>query len=421
MHDIKWIRDHPVAFDAALARRGLAPVSEQLLSLDEERRGALTQVQDDQARRNEASRQIGQIKRDGGDASALMDEVATLKARMAVREEEARQLEDALTRQLLSLPNLPAEAAPDGQDEDDNVELRRVGEPRRFDFEPLEHDALGAQLGQMDQERAARMAGSRFTVLTGGLARLERAIGQFMIDIQTRDHGYTEAAVPFLVWDKALIGTGQLPKFGEDLFRCGEHHLIPTAEVPLSNLHREEILEEDSLPRRYTALTPCFRAEAGAAGRDVGGMIRQHQFHKVELVSITTPEQAADEHARMLTCAEEILRQLDLAYRVMDLCTGDLGASMKRTFDIEVWLPGQGRYREISSCSWAGDWQARRMRLRCRPKGEKATRFCHTLNGSGLAVGRTLIAVMETYQQADGTIAVPEPLQPYLGGDTVIR
>lgn len=420
MHDIKGIRQDPAIFDAGLARRGLQPVADALLTLDQDRRAAITRAEELQAQRNSLSKQIGQVKREGGDAHGLLDQVAALKSEGAALEEQAKSLDEALTGQLMGLPNMPADDAPDGADEDENVLVKEVGTPTAFDFEPKEHDALGTALGLMDMERAARMAGSRFVLLTGGLARLERALGQFMIDIQTQEHGYREAAVPYLLRGHALLGTGQLPKFEEDLFKTDEHYLLSTAEIPLSNIHREEILDEEALPLRYTALTPCFRSEAGAAGRDVGGMFRLHQFNKVELVSITTAEQAGDEHARMLNCAEEVLSRLELPYRVMDLCTGDLGATMKRTFDIEVWLPGQGRYREISSCSWAGDWQARRMKLRCRARGEKQTRFCHTLNGSGLAVGRTLIAVMENYQLADGSIAVPDVLQPYMGGTEVI-
>jgi len=417
MHDLKLIRDNPAGFDAGLARRGLAPQAEALLALDARRRAAQTAFQEMQARRNEASKQIGLLKRQGGDASALLDEVAVLKERLPALEEEDRVLGAEIESLLVSLPNLPDDAVPEGPDESANVEIRRWGTPRSFDFTPLDHDALGAQLGGMDFDAAARLSGARFVVMKGALARLQRAIGQFMIDLQTNEHGYTEIDPPLLVKDGAAFGTGQLPKFSEDLFRTNTGHwLIPTAEVPLTNLVADSILDEKDLPLRLTALTPCFRSEAGSAGKDTRGMIRQHQFHKVEMVSIAHPDQSEEEHQRMTGCAETVLQRLELPYRVMALCSGDMGFSARKTYDLEVWLPGQQRYREISSCSNCGDFQARRMKTRFRPEGEKSTRAVHTLNGSGLAVGRTLIAVMENHQTATGAIRIPEVLRPYLGG-----
>ncbi len=417
MLDIALFRDHPETVDAALARRGHEPVAERVAALDAERRRLLTAIQEAQARRNAASKEIGIARRESRDAAPLIAEVAALKARIQTLEEEERRLAQALEDLLLSIPNLPLADVPEGKDESDNVVVREVGTRPDFAFAPREHFELGEALGLMDFERAARMSGSRFVVLKGALARLERALGQFMLDLQTREHGYTEVAPPYLVRDAALIGTGQLPKFAADLYRAGdEHWLIPTAEVPLTNLERERIVAEETLPIRVTALTPCFRSEAGAAGKDTRGMLRQHQFNKVELVSVARPEDSEAELERMLGCAETVLQRLGIAYRVVLLCTGDMGFSARKTYDIEAWLPGQKRYREISSCSLCGDFQSRRMRLRCRAKGEKATRFPHTLNGSGLAVGRTLIAVMETWQQADGSIAVPEALAPYMGG-----
>ena len=417
MHDLKLIRDNPAGFDAGLARRGLAPQAEALLALDARRRAAQTAFQEMQARRNEASKQIGLLKRQGGDASALLDEVAVLKERLPALEEEDRALGAEIESLLVSLPNLPDDAVPEGPDESANVEIRRWGTPRAFDFTPLDHDALGAQLGGMDFDAAARLSGARFVVMKGALARLQRAIGQFMIDLQTNEHGYTEIDPPLLVKDGAAFGTGQLPKFSEDLFRTNTGHwLIPTAEVPLTNLVADSILDEKDLPLRLTALTPCFRSEAGSAGKDTRGMIRQHQFHKVEMVSIAHPDQSEEEHQRMTGCAETVLQRLELPYRVMALCSGDMGFSARKTYDLEVWLPGQQRYREISSCSNCGDFQARRMKTRFRPEGEKSTRAVHTLNGSGLAVGRTLIAVMENHQTATGAIRIPEALRPYLGG-----
>jgi seryl-tRNA synthetase len=417
MHDLKWLREHGAAFDAALARRGMPPAATELLALDKEWRALETRVQEDQALRNRLSKEIGQRRGpDGKPPAALLDQVAQLKDLLKIREAKLEQAKARLEARLAELPNVLAPEVPDGPDESANREARRWGTPRAFSFEPRPHDALGLDLG-MDFERAARLSGARFVVLKGALARLERAIGQLMLDLQTTEHGYQEVAVPLLVRDGALFGTGQLPKFGEDLFRTtDERWLIPTAEVPLTNLVAGEILAEEELPYRFTALTPCFRSEAGAAGKDTRGMIRQHQFSKVELVSITTPEQSEAEHERMTACAEAVLQRLDLPYRVMVLAAGDTGFGARKTYDIEVWLPGQGAYREISSCSNCGDFQARRMNSRCRPKGEKQTRFVHTLNGSGLAVGRTLIAVLENYQEADGSITLPEALRPYMSG-----
>ncbi len=416
MLDIRWIRDHPDHLDRALARRGLEPQADRVLALDAAHRQVLTELQHLQSRRNDASKEIGTVKRQGGDVQPLIDEVGRIKDRIAALEDDARRHDEALTVLLAELPNVPADDVPDGADETGNVELRRSGEPRLLNH-GLEHDALGEGLGLMDFAAAARLSGSRFVVLRGALARLQRAIGQFFIDVHTQEHGYLEVAPPYLVRDSAAFGTANLPRFAEDLFRTTTGHwLIPTAEVPLTNLVAGDIVDSATLPLRFTALTPCFRSEAGSAGKDVRGMIRQHQFDKVELVSITEPDQSAGEHERMTACAETVLRRLGLAYRVVALCTGDMGFAARRTYDIEVWLPGQKAYREISSCSNCGDFQARRMNARCRAKGEKATRFVHTLNGSGVAVGRTLIAVLETYQQEDGAIAVPEALRPYMGG-----
>jgi seryl-tRNA synthetase len=473
MHDIKSIRDDPAAFDAALKRRGLAPLSSSLLAIDEKRRAAILKSEQAQARRNSASKEIGDAKKAKDDARAaiLMAEVAELKTTMPQLEAATKAAEEELATELAAIPNLPLDEVPDGVDEHGNVVRHHFGAVRNYAFAPKPHDDLGGALGFMDFEAAAKLSGARFVVLKKGMARLERAIGQFMLDLHTNEHGYTEINPPLLVRNDVMFGTGQLPKFEEDQFQTargmtkalniihaklrqmtekanaaarGEHSdpistetienlfgtelvqnlwLIPTAEVPLTNLVRESIVDEKELPMRLTALTPCFRAEAGAAGRDTRGMIRQHQFTKVELVSITTPETSKDEHERMLACAEEVLRQLDLHYRVMTLCAGDMGFAAQKTYDIEVWMPGQGEggaYREISSCSVCGDFQARRMDARYRgPDGKP--RFVHTLNGSGTAVGRALIAVMETYQQEDGSIAVPDVLQPYMGGLKVIE
>ena len=501
MFDIKWIRDNRDAFDAGLAKRGLEPLAADLIGLDEKRRGLVAALQDMQERRNAASKEIGQAKaaKDEARAASLMAEVAAIKVKIPQAEAAARAADEALQTALSGIPNLPFDEVPVGPDEAANEEVRKVGTPRAFAFEPRQHFELGEQLGLMDFETAAKMSGARFVVLKGALARLERALGCFMLDVQTGEHGYTEINPPILVRDEAMFGTAQLPKFADDQFRTGraqivedlllevkrvvenafadrkpileggsvktidpqdmrellikrlgpwtEHlsdsrgyprtnffeelseeagkrrmdlWLIPTAEVPLTNLVRESILEEKTLPMRVTAWTPCFRAEAGAAGKDTRGMIRQHQFSKVELVSITTPEQSAAEHERMTGCAEEILKRLDLAFRTIVLSTGDMGFAARKTYDIEVWLPGQNAWREISSCSNCGDFQARRMNARYRPAEGKATRFVHTLNGSGLAVGRTLVAVMENYQNADGTITVPAALKPYMGGVQVI-
>ena len=419
MHDIRLIRDDPAAFDAGLERRGFPPQSAEVLKRDAELRALLVRLQAAQARRNEASKLIGQAKarKDEAQAKALMAEVAGLKDEIQRGEEEQRYLEAAVTDFLATIPNVPAPEVPEGADETANREIRRVGAKPSMSFKPREHFELGETLGQMDFEAAARMSGSRFVVLKKGLARLERAIAQFMLDLHTGQFGYTEVSPPYLMRDEAMYGTGQLPKFAEDLFRTTtDYWLIPTSEVSLTNLVREQILDGGDLPLRFTAFTPCFRAEAGAAGKDTRGMIRMHQFSKVELVSITTPEQSQDEHERMTSCAEEVLKRLGLHYRTMLLCTGDMGFAAKKTYDIEVWLPGQDAFREISSCSNCGDFQARRMNARYRPAGEKATRFVHTLNGSGLAVGRTLVAVLENYQQADGSIVIPDALKPYMGG-----
>ncbi|MDB5504362.1 MAG: seryl-tRNA synthetase [Tardiphaga sp.] len=431
MHDIKAIRDNPEAFDAALKRRGLAPLSASLMAIDETRRTAILASELAQARRNAASKEIGEAKKNKDDAraNALMAEVTELKTTMPEMEAAVKATEAQLRTALAEIPNLPLDEVPDGSDEHGNVVHHHFGAKRNYAFVPKPHYDLGEAMGFMDFEAAAKLSGARFVVLKKGLARLERAIGQFMLDLHTNEHGYAEINPPLLVRDDAMFGTAQLPKFRDDQFSVGaggaerEFWLIPTAEVPLTNLVRESILDEKELPIRMTALTPCFRAEAGAAGRDTRGMIRQHQFTKVELVSITTPEESKNEHERMLSCAEEVLRRLDLHYRVMTLCTGDMGFASQKTYDIEVWMPGQGdggAYREISSCSVCGDFQARRMDARYRgPDGRP--RFVHTLNGSGTAVGRALIAVMETYQQEDGSIAVPDVLQPYMGGLKVIE
>jgi len=422
MHDIRAIRADPAAFDAALARRGAAPEAARVLALDTEQRAALTQLQDDQARRNEASKAIGAAKaaRDEGAAAALMAEVAALKDRMPALEERSRVGEAAVQGALLAIPNAVADDVPEGADEAGNVEVHRRGTPRTFDFAPREHDAIAAPLGY-DPDAAAAIAGARFAVLKGAVARLHRALGQFMLDTQIAA-GYTEVNPPLLVRGAAMLGTGQLPKFAEDSFHTTDDRwLIPTAEVSLTNLVRERILSETELPLRFVALTPCFRQEAGSAGRDTRGLIRQHQFEKVEMVGVVRPEDSAAEHERMTACAEAILDTLGLPYRRMLLCAGDMGFSARKTYDLEVWLPGQGRYREISSCSNCGDFQARRMDARFRPAEGKGTAFVHTLNGSGLAVGRTLVAVLENYQQADGSVVVPHALRPWMGGVELVR
>jgi seryl-tRNA synthetase len=468
MHDIRFIRENPDAFDRGLARRGLPGEAQRLTALDEQRRAKILELETAQARRNAVSKEIGEAKKnkDETKANGLMADVATLKELIPKMEAQEKAASKALEDALAQIPNLPLDDVPDGKSADDNVEYHRFGARRDYAFAPKQHFDLGEALGQMDFETAAKLSGARFVVLRKGLARLERALGQFMLDVHTSGpHNYTEVSPPLLVRDEVMFGTAQLPKFSNDQFRgeteeAQRRHahenfeqargvildyvairgieaarieklqvlgfvyepipdrrwLIPTAEVPLTNLVRESIVDEAQLPMRLTACTPCFRAEAGAAGKDTRGMIRQHQFTKVELVSITTPEQSKDEHERMLSCAEEILRRLDLHYRVMTLCTGDMGFASQKTYDIEVWLPGQNMYREISSCSVCGEFQARRMNARYRGKDGKVKGFVHTLNGSGVAVGRALIAVMETYQQADGSIALPDALQPYMGG-----
>lgn len=421
MHDIRFIRENPQAFDAALKRRGLPGASAEILELDSKRRAAQTVSQERLARRNQASKEIGQRKAKKEDAADLMAEVARLKDEISASESQERELGTELDGRLAVIPNLPAGDVPDGADETGNKEVRRWGEPTTFDFQPRDHADLGEALKLMDFERAARISGARFTVLSGGLARLHRALGQFMLDLHTGEFGYTEVDPPILVRDKAAYGTGNLPKFADDLFQTANGYwMIPTAEVALTNLVADEIVEETTLPRRYTALTACFRAEAGAAGKDTRGMLRQHQFYKVELVSIVHPDASNDEHERMTAAAEEVLKRLRLPYRTIVLCTGDMGFASRKTYDIEVWLPGQNTYREISSCSNCGDFQARRMNARFRKAGEKGTQFLHTLNGSGIAVGRCLIAVIENYQQKDGSIRVPDVLKPYMGGVEVI-
>jgi seryl-tRNA synthetase len=468
MHDIKMIRDDPAAFDVGLARRGLAPQAKALVGFDDKRRSAILALQKAQERRNAVSKEIGQAmgKKDLALAERLKAEVAELKEKMPAMEAEEKAALAELERELAAIPNIPASDAPDGKDENDNIEIRRRGAPPHFpnDYQPKEHFDIGEALGLMDFETAAKISGARFVVLKGALARLERALAQFMLDLHTSEHGYEEIAPPLLVRDQTMFGTAQLPKFLEDQFSVysglagGRDYelqylsdvdearaagddarlkeltsiqskvgiksafwLIPTAEVPLTNLVRESILDEGKLPLRFTAATPSFRAEAGAAGRDTRGMIRQHQFAKVELVSITTPEQSEEEHERMTRCAETALERLGLHYRTVALSTGDMGFSARKTYDIEVWLPGQGRFREISSCSVCGEFQARRMNARCKAADAKSTRFVHTLNGSGVAVGRALVAVLENYQNPDGSVTVPGVLKPYMGGLTRIE
>tara|TARA_R110002072_G_scaffold22253_9_gene77862 strand:- start:1127 stop:2407 length:1281 start_codon:yes stop_codon:yes gene_type:complete len=419
MHDIRAIRDNPEAFDAGLAKRFLEPQAAALIALDAKRRDALSCQQDAETSRNALSKQIGAAKAKGDEAEfqRLRGEVERLKSVLEESGEEARHFDEALNQHLAGIPNLPEDGVPIGKDEADNAEVRRWGEPRRMNFEARDHVDLGEGLGQLDFERAAAMSGARFAVLQGGLARLERALAQFMLDLHTSEHGYTEVSPPYMVRDEALFGTGQLPKFSEDLFRTtGDHWLIPTAEVPLTNLVRESIQAESDLPLRMTAYTPCFRAEAGSAGRDTRGLIRMHQFQKVEMVSIVRPEESDAELDRMTGCAEEILKRLELPYRTMLLSSGDMGFAAKRTYDLEVWLPSQNTYREISSCSNCGDFQARRMNARFRREGEKKPEFLHTLNGSGVAVGRAMLAVMENHQEADGSITIPDVLRPYMGG-----
>ncbi|MSP32741.1 MAG: serine--tRNA ligase [Pseudolabrys sp.] len=458
MYDIKWIREYPEAFDRGLTRRGLQPLSASLIKLDETRRALITKLEAAQARRNSSSKEIGaaKAKKDETAAQKVMAEVAELKNSIPEMEGKEKEASAALEKELAQIPNTPLDDVPNGADSSKNVEHHQSGKKRDYAFKPKQHFELGEALGQMDFELAAKLSGARFVVLQKGLARMERALGQFMLDLHTGEkHGYTEVNPPLVVRSDVMFGTAQLPKFANDQFiattwelqaeawnkainahdnnpdakididrKMGElldrRWLIPTAEVPLTNLVRDSIVEENTLPRRYTACTPCFRAEAGAAGKDTRGMIRQHQFTKVELVSITTPKKSKEEHERMLACAEEVLKKLDLHYRVITLCTGDMGFAAQKTYDIEVWLPGQNMYREISSCSVCGEFQARRMNARYRAKDGKPA-FVHTLNGSGVAVGRALIAVMETYQQDDGSILVPEALKPYMGGVTKIE
>ncbi len=424
MLDIKWIRENADALDAALEKRGAEPLGKGLVDLDERRRSHVQQMQDMQARRNGASKEIGAAmgRKDVETADRLKAEVAQIKQALQTSEDEVRALDAQLDGILAAIPNVPFDDVPSGTDESDNIETRIYGQKPGWNHKALEHFDIGEALGQMDFEAASRIAGSRFVVLKGQLARLERALGQFMLDLHTGEHGYTEVVPPLLVRDEALFGTSQLPKFAEDLFRTTDGRwMIPTAEVPLTNLVREEILDHDELPLRFTALTPCFRSEAGSAGRDTRGMLRQHQFNKVELVSITDQESSIDEHERMTACAEEVLKRLGLHYRVMTLCSGDMGFGARKTYDLEVWLPGQESYREISSCSVCGDFQARRMQARYRKTGEKGIQFVHTLNGSGVALGRALIAVMENYLNEDGSVTVPDVLLPYMGGLTRIE
>ena len=425
MHDIRFIRENPALFDAALARRGLPALADEIVSLDSQRRALQTELQSLQSRRNEASKQIGALKSKGEDASQLIDEVAQIKAQAPEKEAEEAELAAQLNTHLMSLPNILDESVPQGSDEDDNALMREVGVKPSFNFTPKDHVTLGENLGQMDFATAANLSGARFVLLKGQLARLERALAAFMLDTHTSEFGYAETLPPAIVNTATMTGTGQLPKFAEDLYRVEEDKwLIPTSEVPLTNIVANSITDAANLPLRMTAYTPCFRAEAGSAGRDTRGMIRQHQFSKVEMVCIVAPEKSAEELERMTSCAEAILQKLGLAYRVMKLCSGDTGFSAQQTYDIEVWLPGQdegrGMYREISSCSNCGPFQARRMKARMRREAGGDTEFLHTLNGSGLAIGRTMIAVLENGQQEDGTILLPEALHPYMGTDRLI-
>jgi len=424
MFDIRWIRENADEFDRALTRRpGQPAMAAELIALDAKRRDAQTRAQEIQTERNALSKEIGAAKSRGEDAQDIIAKVSESKEAQAALEAEAAAATAELNDVLAGLPNLPLDDVPDGEGEDDNVEMRKWGEPRSFDFEPKDHVDIGEGLGMMDFETAAKLSGSRFVMLTGGLARMERALANLMLNTHTRDNGYTEVNPPALVNDATMFGTGQLPKFGDDLFKANTGHwLIPTAEVPLTNIISGHLVEADYLPRRYTAMTWCFRSEAGAAGKDTRGMIRQHQFTKVEMVSVTKAEDSLDELERMTRCAEGILEKLELPYRTIVLCTGDMGFGARKTYDIEVWLPGQNTYREISSCSVCGDFQARRMNARYRPeKGGKQTAFVHTLNGSGLAVGRTLIAILENYQQADGSVVIPQALRHFMGGLEVLE
>jgi seryl-tRNA synthetase len=422
MHDLRWIREHAEEFDHGLKRRGLPACANEILALDRSWRAAETRAQEAQARRNRVAREIGAAKKRGETIDALLRRSGEDKEAEGEAAAEALGLRGEIDNILAGLPNLPVDDVPDGPDETANRVLRDWGEPPRFDFVPLSHEAIGERLGLMDLARAAKLSGSRFVVLRGALARLERALGQFMLDLHTGEFGYTEVSPPLLVRDEAVFGAGQLPKFAEELFRTTDNYwLISTAEVPLTNLVAGEILDESPLPLRYTAWTPCFRSEAGAAGKDTRGMIRQHQFEKVELVSVTRPEDSTTEHERMTSCAEEVLKRLGLAYRVVLLSTGDMGFAAQKTYDIEVWLAGQATYREISSCSNCGAFQAQRMKARYRPAGRKGTLAVHTLNGSGLAIGRTLIAILENFQRHNGTVAIPAALRPYMGGQEVIE
>lgn len=422
MFDIKAIRENPDHYDAAWGRRGIEPQSAVLLSMDGELRKKHTELQECQSRRNEASKAIGMAKSKGEDASDAIKEVGDLKTKMSSLEEDVRVLTEKLNSALSKIDNIPDPDVPDGESEEDNQEIRKWGDIPSFDFEPKQHFDIGEGLSQMDFEGAAKMSGARFVILRSDLAKLERALAAFMLDMHTTEFGYEEVSVPLLVRDQALYGTSQLPKFEEDLFKTtSDHYLIPTGEVPLTNLVNNSIVEEEKLPFRFTCLSSCYRSEAGSAGRDTRGMIRLHQFQKVEMVSITSPEQSNDELDRMTNIAEEVLQRLNLPYRVVMLCTGDMGFAAHKTYDLEVWLPGQNMYREISSCSNTGDFQARRMKARCRPKNDKKTRFVHTLNGSGLAVGRTMVAILENYQNEDGSVNVPAVLRPYMGGKDVIK
>jgi seryl-tRNA synthetase len=422
MHDLRWIRDNPTELDRGLRRRGLPPCAEEIVAFDRSWRAAETRAQEAQARRNRAAREIGAAKKRGEDIAPLLRQTGEDRELETRAGAEAAQLRAQIDEILAGLPNLPADEVPDGPDETANRVLRHHGEPPHFDFAPLSHEVIGERLGMMDFARAGKLSGSRFVVLRGAFARLERALGQFMLDLHTTEFGYTEVSPPLLVRDEAAYGVGQLPKFAEEMFRTTDGYwLIPTAEVPLTNLVAGEILDESALPLRYTAWTPCFRSEAGAAGKDTRGMIRQHQFEKVELVSVVRPDDSAAEHERMTACAEEVLKRLRLAYRVVLLSTGDMGFASQKTYDIEVWLPGQGTYREISSCSNCGAFQALRMKARYRPAKGKGLMPVHTLNGSGLAVGRTLIAILENFQRHNGSVALPPVLQPYMGGQEVIE
>jgi seryl-tRNA synthetase len=422
MHDLRAIRDNPSEFDAGLRKRGLLPCADEVLALDRDWRAAETEAQGLQAARNRLSREIGEASKRGETGLQLHAQANSYKIDEAAAASRAAELRKKIDELLAALPNLPAEDVPEGPDETANQLIRTVGRPPQFNFAPLAHEVIGDKLGMMDFARAAKLSGSRFVVLKSGLARLERALAQFMLDLHTREFGYTEIAPPMLVREETAYGTGNLPKAAEDMFQTTNGMwLIPTAEMPLTNLVAGDILDEKDLPLRFTAWTPCFRSEAGAAGKDTRGMIRVHQFQKVELVSIAKPEDSAAEHERMTSCAEEVLKQLGLAYRVMLLCSGDMGFAAQKTYDIEVWLPGQNTYREISSCSNCGAFQARRMNARYRPGGEKGTRPVHTLNGSALAVGRTMIAILENYQSHNGTVTIPPVLQPYMGGLEVIE